>query len=120
MTQGYSPQPPQRIASSSGKVALYLALGSLLCWFLSPIALVFGFIVQKEARRATGSPNANAHAAIIVGGMGSVLLVGALVVGIVSKRSAPKLVESPEISVDRAPASASAVQTDAERREEQF
>ncbi|HTA92770.1 MAG TPA: DUF4190 domain-containing protein [Polyangiaceae bacterium] len=98
---------------------MYLALGSLLCWFLSPIALVFGFIVQKEARRATGSPNANAHAAIIVGGMGSVLLVGALVVGIVSKRSAPKLVESPEISVDRAPASASAVQTDAERREEQ-
>ncbi|HXK19580.1 MAG TPA: hypothetical protein VNG33_17340 [Polyangiaceae bacterium] len=86
---GY-PQPATAAKPTSNHLLL-LALASLLCWCVAPVALVLGLLARGEARKQGTPMPSQARLALILGSVGSGLLVLALVVDAV----APLLVAKP-------------------------
>lgn len=105
---GY-PQPATAAKPNSNHLLL-LALASLLCWCVAPVALVLGLLARGEAHRQGTPMPSQARLALILGSVGCGLLVLALVVDAV----APLLVAKPVKPSASVASSASALALPAE------
>lgn len=77
---GYPPQgyPPQKEKNSNATLAMWLGLGSLLCWLTGVPAVIFGFIAKNQinAQPTRYSNGSYATIGIIFGSVGTIFLVG--------------------------------------------
>lgn len=80
-----APAPPK--PSAMAKYAMWAGLASLVCWCTGPLALGLGLLARSEIGKAPGqySNEGQAKTGIIVGALGTVLLVVAGIVGAFSK-----------------------------------
>ena len=90
--QGYPPNyaqvaPPQSKPNAMAKYAMWAGVASLICWCTGPLALGLGLLARSEISKSPGQFNneGQAKTGIIVGGIGTVLLVVAGIVGAFSK-----------------------------------
>lgn len=86
---GY-PQPASPPKKPANNNLLWLALASLLCWCLAPISLVLGLLARSEALKRSAPTPGNARLAIILGSIGSGILVVAAASDAVTALFTPK------------------------------
>jgi hypothetical protein len=102
---GY-PQPVSAPTKPANNNLLWLALASLLCWCLAPISLVLGLLARSEALKRGAPTPGHARLAIILGSIGSGILVVAAVSDAVTALFAPK--PAARVATPAVPAASSA------------
>lgn len=102
---GY-PQPASAPTKPANNNLLWLALASLLCWCLAPISLVLGLLARSEALKRGAPTPGHARLAIILGSIGSGILVIAAASDAVTALLTPK--PTAHVATPAVPAASSA------------
>lgn len=75
---GY-PRPAPAPTRPANNNLLWLAFASLLCWCVAPISLILGLLARNEAAKQGSPAPTQARLAIILGSVGTAILVAAAV-----------------------------------------
>lgn len=107
--QGYPPNygqvagvPQSPVVHPTAKWAMWTGVASVLCWFTAPIALGLGLLSNAEIKKdpARFSNASQAKIGIVIGAIGTGLLVVAMIVGAVSKGGSSAVAAKPKPAGD--------------------
>jgi hypothetical protein len=91
---GY-PQPAPAPTKPAHNNLLWLAFASLLCWCVAPISLILGLLARNEAVKQASPVPTHARLAIILGSVGTAILVAAAGTDAATSLFPPKPTASP-------------------------
>ena len=107
--QGYPPNygqvagvPQSPVVHPTAKWAMWTGVASVLCWLTAPIALGLGLLSNAEIKKdpARFSNASQAKIGIVIGAIGTGLLVLAMIVGAVSKGGSSAVAAKPKAAAD--------------------